>query len=183
MLGLVRLSVQEALTLCGGEKRGGALCVRHVAGVGAEIELGEVAVQVSLADVVEGAVNATLEEREMAFDRVGMHEAAEPHIFLGGMVDAGMAGELIADLRVDRAAVGHHVRFARGVLDDDGAKVLARHVGDMKAPGLTVSLDQGNDRHLAAGAAADALALPSVFIGLFAADVGFVDLNHLVLAP
>jgi len=52
----------------------------------------------------------------------------------------------------------------------------------MEAAGLAAALDQGDDRSLAAGAAADTLALPSVLIGFFAADIGFVNLNDLVRA-
>ena len=45
----------------------------------------------------------------------------------------------------------------------------------MEAAGFAVALDQRNNRHLAAGAAADTLALPSVFVGFFAANVGLVE--------
>ena len=40
------------------------------------------------ADVVKGTIDAALEQREVAFDRVGMREAAEPDLFLGRMIDA-----------------------------------------------------------------------------------------------
>src|SRR5260370_39304630 len=39
--GFVRLSVQESLALCSGEQRGCPFPIRHIAGVGPEIELGE----------------------------------------------------------------------------------------------------------------------------------------------
>jgi len=58
--GLVRLSVQEPLALRPGEQCGCPFPVCHIARVGAEIELGEVAVQVRLADVVERPENAAL---------------------------------------------------------------------------------------------------------------------------
>jgi hypothetical protein len=77
----------------------------------------KVAVQVSLADVVECAVNAALQQREMAFNRIGVVEPAGPHVFLGRVIDGAMARELGADRRVDRAFIGHHVGFSAGALD------------------------------------------------------------------
>jgi len=56
----------------------------------AKVELGEVAVQTSLADVVIHAVDAALEDGEEVLGRVGVHEAAEPHILVGGVVHALM---------------------------------------------------------------------------------------------
>ena len=52
----------------------------------------------------------------------------------------------------------------------------------MKAAGLAVALDQRDDRHLAVRAAARALRLQACLLLLLAADIGLVDLNHLVLA-
>ena len=53
--GLVRLSVQKPLALRRREQSGCPFPISHVASVGPEIELGEVARQVRLTDVVEGA--------------------------------------------------------------------------------------------------------------------------------
>jgi len=91
--------------LCPGKQGGGALRVCHVASVGPKIELGEVAVKVGLADVVERAVDAALQQREVALDRIGMMEAARFDIFLGGMIDGAVARELVADRWVDGAFV------------------------------------------------------------------------------
>ena len=57
----------------------------------------------------------------MAFDRVGMMEAARFDVFLGGVIDGAVARELAPDGRVDRAFIGHHVGLAAGVCDDDRA--------------------------------------------------------------
>jgi hypothetical protein len=51
------------------------------AGVVAEIELCEVAVQMRLAAMLVDANQAALENREEAFKRVGMHVAARPFAF------------------------------------------------------------------------------------------------------
>ena len=56
--GLVRLSIQEPLALRVGEQGGRPFPIGHVSGVGAEIELFQVEVQMRLADVVERAENA-----------------------------------------------------------------------------------------------------------------------------
>jgi hypothetical protein len=45
---------------------------------------------------VERAEYAALQQREVAFDDVGMEEAGE-HIFRGGMIDARMTRDLVAD--------------------------------------------------------------------------------------
>lgn len=84
-----------------------------------KIELGEVTVQVRLADVVECAVDAALQQREMALDGVGVRKPAEPHILFSGVVDAGMPGELGTDRRINPAVIGHQVRLAIRVLDQD----------------------------------------------------------------
>lgn len=52
--------------------------------------------QVCLADVVERAEDAALQQREVAFDRVGMREPAVFDVFLGAVVDAAMAREALS---------------------------------------------------------------------------------------
>ncbi len=51
---LVRLSIQKPLALCARQQQRSAFRIVHIAGVRPEIELGKVAVQMGLADVVEG---------------------------------------------------------------------------------------------------------------------------------
>jgi PAS domain-containing protein len=62
------------------------------------------------------------------------------------------------------------------------AKVCRRHIGDVEALGAPVTLYQRHYRHFAARAAANALALPRVFVGFLAADIRFVRLYNLVSA-
>jgi hypothetical protein len=59
----------------------------------AEIELGEIAVQVLLADMVIGADDAAPQDREIALDRIGVPEEG-PHVFLGRLVDGSVTGKL-----------------------------------------------------------------------------------------
>jgi hypothetical protein len=58
----------------------------------AEIELGEIAMQMLLAAVLVGSDHAALEKREIAFCAVHTRIAARPFFFT--MVDALVAGEL-----------------------------------------------------------------------------------------
>ena len=53
--------------------------------------------QVRFADVVEGAVDAALQQCEVALNRVGMMEAASFDVLACGVIDAAMAGELRTD--------------------------------------------------------------------------------------
>lgn len=53
----------------------GAFEVAHLAGVVTEVELGAVAMQMLLADVVIGADDAALQEAEEAFHGVGVEHA------------------------------------------------------------------------------------------------------------
>jgi hypothetical protein len=59
-----------------------------------EVKFGEVAVQVRLADVKIAAVDAALQDREVAFDGIGVGVAA--NIFLDAVSDYFMAGKLCA---------------------------------------------------------------------------------------
>src|ERR1700730_17116495 len=93
-----------------------------------------------------------------------------------------MPGKFVADRLINWAALRHQVRLAAGMLDQDGAQVRGCNVGYVEALGASVALYQRNDRHLAARSAADASALPSMFVGFLAANVGFVNLDNLVLA-
>src|SRR5258708_23188474 len=90
--GLVRLSIQEPLALCRGEQCGCPFPIGQIARVGAEIEFGEIARQVRFADVVEGAVDPALQQREMAFGRIDVRVPAELYVFVGVVVDAPMPG-------------------------------------------------------------------------------------------
>ena len=67
----------------------------------AELKLRAVAVQVALADVVETAVDATLEQTEHALGRVAVRRAA--HVFRTGVRHAFVLGELLARFDIARA--------------------------------------------------------------------------------
>lgn len=138
--------------------------------------------QMGLAEFVKGAVYAALEEREVRLDGVGVIGGADFHVLASTVVDSAVTGELLTDLRIHRALIGHQARLGVGVLAKNRAKRLCRHVRDMKATGLAVALDQGHDRRLADRATASVEALVAMLVLLFAADVGLIDFNRLALA-
>jgi len=59
------------------------------------IELSEISVQVLLADMMERAIDAALEDREIALNRVCVPEAAA-NIFLDRMIDRAVTAESLA---------------------------------------------------------------------------------------
>ena len=81
----------------------------------AEIKLGDVALKVLLAYVVVRADKAALEDREVAFHRVGGDRTAR--VFLLGVVDAGMLGKLFPKVPVARGFVRHQVRVLADMLE------------------------------------------------------------------
>src|SRR5690606_34612080 len=131
------------------------------------------------------ALHAALEDREVAFDRVGMGGAAD--VFAGGVLDRLMAGEFLSGPGVDRALGGLQGAFARDVADQNLGGFRASSAIDVEAAGLAAALDQGDDGALAGRAG---LALPSgrrqmlpagLRRGAFA-EIGFVGLDVLALA-
>ena len=58
----------------------------------AEVELGQVAVQMGFADVEVAAIDAALEDREVAFEGVGI--SLVPNVFLGRVVNGLTSGSI-----------------------------------------------------------------------------------------
>src|SRR6185312_10209441 len=115
--------IGEALADDAGHDAFGASSITYSQGyarIVAEIKLGEVAAKVLLADVVVHAVDAALEDAEIAFDGVGVGIAA--HVFLGAVVD-DLMGEIVAKLAVHASVIGHDDRLVVNVREKDGAKV------------------------------------------------------------
>lgn len=116
----------------------------------AEIELGEVAEQVLLSAVLVDAFHAALEDREEAFNRVGVNAAAD--IFAGGVLDRLMGRKLGAGLGVEAAFVGVEDRRAANVGDDDLADRGRISAIDVEGANRATALDQRDDRALATDA-------------------------------
>src|SRR5438552_5067065 len=116
-----------------------------------EIELGEVAVKVRLANVEIAAVNPALQNRKEILGGVGVGVAS--HVFVLAVRDSFMAGEQAADMPVVVRLVGAEVAREIDVLDDDRAQGRGSDIGGMKRANPPVTLDQGENRSLALSAA------------------------------
>ena len=95
--------------------------------------------QMRLAHVVVGADIAALEDREEVLGGVGVIEATD--ILIVRVNDAAMGGELTPDIAVKGEVVGHEVRRAIDVREEQRTKVAKPDVGNMKRAGATVALD------------------------------------------
>ena len=93
--------IHKPLALGADQQGGSAIPVAQITGVRPEIELGQVAVQVGLADGVECPEDTPLQQREVRLNRVGMVEAACFDIFASRVVDGAVSRELLANLRID----------------------------------------------------------------------------------
>src|SRR3546814_7099410 len=71
----------------------------------AEIELRQIALQVGRANMVVGAIDAALEQGEVALNGVGVGVAA--HVLVNAVIDALMVGELGAEDAVLARVVAH----------------------------------------------------------------------------
>src|SRR3954465_8221143 len=96
-----------------------------------------------LADVTVHAIDATLEDREIAFNRVSVRVAS--YVLFDRMIDRRMAGETRADLGVNRGLIGAQVRFLGNSFHQDRLEGLCRNVCDMPRPYLTAALYQRHD--------------------------------------
>src|SRR5579862_875223 len=137
----------------------------------AEIEFAEIPLQVFRRDVMIGADHAALENAEIAFNGVGVPKMAA-HVFLNRMVDGAVAAELACNRRVDRAFVRHHIGRLADFGFQDRLQCRAIHARHVVRANPAVALNQGNNRFLRRN-----VVLP---VPRLAANIGFVDLNHLV---
>ena len=83
-----RLVIGEPLAFDAEQSAGGASSIINAkldAIAIAEIELGEIAVQMPLVTMLVDASHPALEHREETLDRIGVHVAA--HVFLGAVID------------------------------------------------------------------------------------------------
>ena len=152
----------------------------------AEIELGEVAVEVLLAAVLVDAAHAALEDREHALDGVGVDDA--PDVLAGRVLHRLVGGKLGADLGVEPALIGVQGGLAVDVLGDDLGDMLAVGNGNVEAADAAATLDQRDDGALVGGARLAALGVGAALALLGRASfldraiVGLVSLNDAAVA-
>src|SRR3954467_8553749 len=135
------------------------------------------------------ALHATLEDAEIAFDRVRVLLAiVKANILAAAVVDRAVTRELGANVRVETALVRHQLALAAGVLAQDQLDGIGVGVVDVEGAGLAATLHQGHDGALAGRAALAALGertIPALWRRLefiLVAEVGLVRLDNLALA-
>ena len=126
---------------------GGIVNAKLLAIAVAEIELRQIAMQVRLADVLIDAINAALQDREKALDRVGVNIAA--HILVVAVRDGAVRSKIPADAGKRRRFIGHEMTFARGTLADHFAQVFGLDIRHVKRLGgaATIVPVKGQSQH------------------------------------
>ncbi len=176
--GLTRLIIHQPFAFGALERASGALCVfdaKARAVAVAEIELGEITMQMRLANAVIDTRDPALENRIVVFDRVRVRPTAELGVFVRRMIDGVVAGEFRADCGIDRAFIGHERALFVRMLVEDFLDLLAGDVGDVERTGAAIAFNEGNDGFLGRG-----LVIGSVL--RLAADVAFIGFNDLILS-
>src|SRR4051812_18942571 len=98
----------------------------------AELELGQIAVQMLLIATLVDALHATLEQAEVTFNSVGVDRSVlKRDVLTDAVVDSVVAGKLFAYLGVVLGLVGHQPRLTGDVLADDAADLFAGHCLDV----------------------------------------------------
>lgn len=113
---------------------------KSLALVVAEIELGQIPLQVDRANMMICPDNSTFEDGKETLNRVRMEETT-PDIFFNAVVDCGVTGELAGDPRIDSSFVRHDVRAGVDLSIQDGTERLGAHAGDMMGLHATVTLN------------------------------------------
>lgn len=104
----------------------------------AEVEFCKIAVQMVLAAVLIDALHSTLEDREEAFDGVGVDGGINLRdVFALSMASEGMPGEVLSDVFVLPGLVGHDPRLAGDILLKDRNQSLGLEVIDDHAARLS----------------------------------------------
>ena len=116
-----------------------------------------------------------LKIEKKVFGGVAVRETSLADIFVSRVNNGGVTGELGADAGIDRAFVGHKVRGAIDVRDDQRAKSFGVGIGNVERAGVTVTGNERHNRLHSGGLAERAVA------GL-AADIGFIGLDNFVSA-
>src|SRR5713101_1369366 len=163
--------IDESLPLARLERGHRPRPVVDLAVIPPELELVGVAVQVLLGDVMEGAIDAALEQGEEGLG--GVDVGCAPDILLLAVGDCLMpALELLANASVGRQVIRHDGGTPPDMLTDGPVQGLTGQVLGHESPGLPAPLNQGDDRSLS-GCASTALAA----MGL-ATHVGLVHFDR-----
>ena len=135
----------------------------------AEVELGQIPMQMSFRNVMVNAVDAALENGEVSLDGVGVDISA--HVFFLLVFDGPMLVEIPADTDVNLMLVGHETAIGVSVFSDDWMQICGSHVGNVESANLPAALNKRQDGLLWRR---DLGVSP---VSLLAAYVGFVALH------
>jgi hypothetical protein len=138
-----------------------------------EIELAQIPLQMNFGDVLVNAVDASLEDAEIALNGVGMDIAT--NVFAVGVVDGAMRSEVVADIGVNLGLVGHQDAIERNVARHGAAQGVGANSREVERPYSAVTLDEGNNR-LLFGNRQESLGAS------LAAHISFVDFDGLARA-
>src|SRR5947208_12684602 len=139
--------IGETAALCAFDGQRRALHVIHptlLPVAVAEIKFGQIAMQVSFADVLIGAVHAALQDREKSLDGVGVDVAA--NVLIGTVFDMAVRAEIPAEPDKQRGFVGHEMAVGVGMHGQYSAEVFGANVRHMERPHGAVALDQRKHR-------------------------------------
>ena len=111
-----------------------------------EIKLAKVALQVLFGHMMINAIDAALQDGEIAFDGIRMRVA--PNIFADAVVNGVMPSEQSPENAVLTFPIGHQGRCTIKMLDQNWLQVLRRHRCDMTRTHLCAALDKREDGFL-----------------------------------
>ena len=106
--GFVSRTIRETLALYTQESLRRTFSIGHAklgAIVVTEIKFRQIALQMGFADVVIDAIDATLENREVTFDRIAVRVVAD--VFTIAMVNHLVTGEFLANAHVTASGIRH----------------------------------------------------------------------------
>src|SRR6185312_17572361 len=130
-------------------------------------------------------LHAALEDRKVAFDRIGVHVAA--HVFVVRVGDGFMGREFFADAHVEAAFVSMQARFAGDIVSHDLVDAFAVGISGIERAHSAAAFQQRHNRTLAGGAGFAALSVRGGALArrspfLLLAKVSFVGLDDCAIA-
>jgi hypothetical protein len=135
----------------------------------AKVELSKVTVQVLFAAMLVDAGHATLENRIVTFNGIGVDDPT--HIFISRMVDGLVHPKFLAETLIGAQLVSHHERFFRDVSANDGHQLRVCNAIHMKAARFAATSDES---HCDVGTTWTAF-----FLAFLLSDKGLVNFNDL----
>lgn len=178
-----RLFVGQALTHHALNGLDGTLNVLHAQGrplAVPEVEFAQVALQMRGADVVIHAIDAALEDREIALDRIRVR--VPTNVLFNAVVDRVVPRKVWSDDAILAFAIRHQGGLLIKLCLKDWLQRLGRHVRHMPRLHLAAALYQREHGFLANAADDLRVALALVPVLLLAANEGFVRFRNLAFA-